>query len=66
METCNFHTVPLVPLSQLAVSELFRNLDLHLLQPMSLTLMHSATPLANDSTISLDPMEISAFKIKLR
>uniref|UniRef100_A0A4W6EGH1 Alpha-mannosidase n=1 Tax=Lates calcarifer TaxID=8187 RepID=A0A4W6EGH1_LATCA len=37
-----------------------------LLQPMSLTLMHAGTPLANDSTISLDPMEISVFKLKLR
>uniref|UniRef100_A0AAQ4QP25 Alpha-mannosidase n=1 Tax=Gasterosteus aculeatus aculeatus TaxID=481459 RepID=A0AAQ4QP25_GASAC len=51
---------------QLSVSELFKDLDLQLLQPMSLTLMHSSTPLANDSTISLDPMEISAFKLKLR
>ncbi|XP_051807861.1 alpha-mannosidase 2x isoform X2 [Acanthochromis polyacanthus] len=51
---------------QLSVSGLFKNLDLQLLQPMSLTLMHSSTPLANDSTISLDPMEISAFKLKLR
>uniref|UniRef100_A0A665V881 Alpha-mannosidase n=1 Tax=Echeneis naucrates TaxID=173247 RepID=A0A665V881_ECHNA len=50
----------------LNVSGLFKNLDLQLLQPMSLTLMHSSTPLANDSTISLDPMEISAFKLKLR
>ncbi|KAK5609011.1 Alpha-mannosidase 2x [Crenichthys baileyi] len=51
---------------QIIVSNLFKNLDLQLLQPMSLTLMHSSTPLANDSTISLDPMEISAFKLKLR
>ncbi|XP_077953739.1 alpha-mannosidase 2x-like isoform X2 [Gasterosteus aculeatus] len=51
---------------QLSVSGLFKDLDLQLLQPMSLTLMHSSTPLANDSTISLDPMEISAFKLKLR
>jgi len=51
---------------QLSVSGLFKNLDLQLLQPMSLTLMHSSAPLANDSTISLDPMEISAFKLKLR
>uniref|UniRef100_A0AAQ5YG98 Alpha-mannosidase n=1 Tax=Amphiprion ocellaris TaxID=80972 RepID=A0AAQ5YG98_AMPOC len=51
---------------QLSVSGLFKNLDLQLLQPMSLTLMDSSTPLANDSTISLDPMEISAFKLKLR
>uniref|UniRef100_A0A8C3B5H9 Alpha-mannosidase n=1 Tax=Cyclopterus lumpus TaxID=8103 RepID=A0A8C3B5H9_CYCLU len=48
------------------VSGLFKNLDLQLLQPMSLTLMHASTPLANESTISLDPMEISAFKLKLR
>uniref|UniRef100_A0A3Q2P927 Glycosyl hydrolase family 38 C-terminal domain-containing protein n=1 Tax=Fundulus heteroclitus TaxID=8078 RepID=A0A3Q2P927_FUNHE len=51
---------------QLSVSNLFKNLDLQLLQPMSLTLMQSSMPLANDSTISLDPMEISAFKLKLR
>uniref|UniRef100_A0A7N6A5L9 Alpha-mannosidase n=1 Tax=Anabas testudineus TaxID=64144 RepID=A0A7N6A5L9_ANATE len=51
---------------QLKVSGLFKNLDLQLFQPVSLTLMHSSTPLANDSTISLDPMEISAFKLKLR
>ncbi|XP_068168984.1 alpha-mannosidase 2x isoform X2 [Antennarius striatus] len=51
---------------QLSISGLFKNLDLQLLQPMSLTLMHSRTPLANDSMISLDPMEISAFKLKLR
>uniref|UniRef100_A0A8C3B1W8 mannosyl-oligosaccharide 1,3-1,6-alpha-mannosidase n=1 Tax=Cyclopterus lumpus TaxID=8103 RepID=A0A8C3B1W8_CYCLU len=51
---------------QLSVSGLFKNLDLQLLQPMSLTLMHASTPLANESTISLDPMEISAFKLKLR
>uniref|UniRef100_A0A3B5MUV6 Alpha-mannosidase n=1 Tax=Xiphophorus couchianus TaxID=32473 RepID=A0A3B5MUV6_9TELE len=40
--------------------------DLQLLQPMSLTLMHSSMPLANDSIITLEPMEISAFKLKLR
>uniref|UniRef100_A0A3Q2DSS8 mannosyl-oligosaccharide 1,3-1,6-alpha-mannosidase n=1 Tax=Cyprinodon variegatus TaxID=28743 RepID=A0A3Q2DSS8_CYPVA len=51
---------------RLGVWSLFKNLDLQLLQPMSLTLMHSSMPLANDSTISLDPMEISAFKLKLR
>uniref|UniRef100_A0A8C5E6F4 mannosyl-oligosaccharide 1,3-1,6-alpha-mannosidase n=1 Tax=Gouania willdenowi TaxID=441366 RepID=A0A8C5E6F4_GOUWI len=51
---------------QLSVSGLFRNLELQLLQPVSLTLMHSSAPLANDSSISLDPMEISAFKLKLR
>uniref|UniRef100_A0A8C6SW36 Alpha-mannosidase n=1 Tax=Neogobius melanostomus TaxID=47308 RepID=A0A8C6SW36_9GOBI len=51
---------------QLNISGLFKNLDIHLLQPMSLTLMHSGTPLANDSSISLEPMEISAFKLKLR
>lgn len=51
---------------KLSVSNLFKNVDLQLLQPMSLTLMHSSMPLANDSTISLDPMEISAFKLKLR
>uniref|UniRef100_A0A8C7XYX0 Alpha-mannosidase n=1 Tax=Oryzias sinensis TaxID=183150 RepID=A0A8C7XYX0_9TELE len=51
---------------QLNVSSLFKNLDLQLLQPVSLTLMYSSTPLANHSTISLDPMEISAFKLKLR
>ncbi|TDH09371.1 hypothetical protein EPR50_G00085950 [Perca flavescens] len=51
---------------QLSVSGLFKSLDLQLLQPMSLTLMHSSAPLANDSSISLDPMEISAFKLKLR
>ncbi|XP_010767774.1 alpha-mannosidase 2x [Notothenia coriiceps] len=51
---------------QLSVSGLFRTLDLQLLQPMSLTLMHPSTPLTNDSSISLDPMEISAFKLKLR
>uniref|UniRef100_A0A8D3E9A1 mannosyl-oligosaccharide 1,3-1,6-alpha-mannosidase n=1 Tax=Scophthalmus maximus TaxID=52904 RepID=A0A8D3E9A1_SCOMX len=51
---------------QLSVSGLFRDLDLQLLQPMSLTLMHPGTPLANDSSLSLDPMEISAFKLKLR
>ncbi|XP_034735000.1 alpha-mannosidase 2x isoform X2 [Etheostoma cragini] len=50
---------------QLSVSGLFKNLDLQLLQPMSLTLMHSSAPLANDSSISLDPMEISTFKLKL-
>lgn len=51
---------------QLSVSGLFRNLDLHLLQPMSLSLMYSGSPLANDTTISLDPMEISTFRVKLR
>ncbi|KAJ0029679.1 hypothetical protein NQD34_004676 [Periophthalmus magnuspinnatus] len=51
---------------QLNISGLFKNLDVQLLQPVSLTLMHSGTALANDSTISLDPMEISAFKLKLR
>ncbi|TKS73268.1 Alpha-mannosidase 2x [Collichthys lucidus] len=64
---CDFHLVNLRSIqSQLSVSGLFKNLDLQLLQPMSLTLMDSSTPLANDSTISLDPMEISAFKLKLR
>lgn len=66
--SCFFTSCKLSCLSsvQLSVSGLFKDLDLQLLQPMSLTLMHSSTPLANDSTISLDPMEISAFKLKLR
>lgn len=51
---------------QLNISKLFKNLDVQLLQPMSLTLMHSGNILANDSSISLEPMEISAFKLKLR
>uniref|UniRef100_A0AAY4BFB0 mannosyl-oligosaccharide 1,3-1,6-alpha-mannosidase n=1 Tax=Denticeps clupeoides TaxID=299321 RepID=A0AAY4BFB0_9TELE len=51
---------------QLSISSLFRGLDLQLLQPMSLSLMYSSPPLANDSSVSLDPMEISAFKLKLR
>ncbi|XP_034032719.1 alpha-mannosidase 2x isoform X1 [Thalassophryne amazonica] len=50
---------------QLSVSGLFKNLDLQLLQPVSLTLMYASTPLANDSTVSLDPMEVSAYKLKL-
>ncbi|XP_057692504.1 alpha-mannosidase 2x isoform X2 [Corythoichthys intestinalis] len=51
---------------QMNVSALFKNLDLQLLQPMSLTLMYSSPPLANTSAVSLDPMEISTFKLKLR
>lgn len=51
---------------QLSVSGLFRNLEVQLLQPVSLTLMHSSAPLANDSAVSLEPMELSAFKLKLR
>ncbi|XP_043980945.1 alpha-mannosidase 2x [Gambusia affinis] len=51
---------------RLSVSDLFKNVDLQLLQPMSLTLMHSSRPLANDSIITLEPMEISTFKLKLR
>uniref|UniRef100_A0A674PQ10 Alpha-mannosidase n=1 Tax=Takifugu rubripes TaxID=31033 RepID=A0A674PQ10_TAKRU len=51
---------------QLTVSRLFKNLDLQLLQPMSLTLMYSSPPLANESTVTLDPMEITTFKLKLR
>uniref|UniRef100_A0A673XPZ5 Alpha-mannosidase n=1 Tax=Salmo trutta TaxID=8032 RepID=A0A673XPZ5_SALTR len=51
---------------QLGLSSLFRNLDLQLLQPVSLSLMYSSPPLANDSSISLEPMEISAFRLKLR
>lgn len=51
---------------QLGVSSLFRKLDLQLLQPMSLSLMYSGTPLANHSFLNLDPMEISAFRLKLR
>ncbi|XP_052454140.1 alpha-mannosidase 2x isoform X2 [Carassius gibelio] len=50
---------------QLSISGLFRGLDLHLLQPMSLSLMHSQPPLSNDSSINLEPMEISAYKLKL-
>nr|XP_057932040.1 alpha-mannosidase 2x isoform X2 [Doryrhamphus excisus] len=51
---------------QLNISSLFKNVDVQLLQPTSLTLMYSSPPLANHSTVSLDPMEISAFKLKLR
>ncbi|XP_062317922.1 alpha-mannosidase 2x isoform X1 [Osmerus eperlanus] len=51
---------------QLSVSGLFRNVDVQLLQPMSLSLMYPGTALANDSLISLEPMEISTFKLKLR
>uniref|UniRef100_A0A8C1MSC4 Alpha-mannosidase n=1 Tax=Cyprinus carpio TaxID=7962 RepID=A0A8C1MSC4_CYPCA len=35
------------------------------LYPMSLSLMHSQPPLSNDSSINLEPMEISAYKLKL-
>uniref|UniRef100_A0A8C1MRB7 mannosyl-oligosaccharide 1,3-1,6-alpha-mannosidase n=1 Tax=Cyprinus carpio TaxID=7962 RepID=A0A8C1MRB7_CYPCA len=49
----------------LSISGLFRGLDLQLLQPMSLSLMHSQPPLSNDSSINLEPMEISAYKLKL-
>uniref|UniRef100_A0A8C9SXX2 Alpha-mannosidase n=1 Tax=Scleropages formosus TaxID=113540 RepID=A0A8C9SXX2_SCLFO len=45
---------------------LLQSLDVHLLQPMSLSLMFSSTPLTNTSVIHLDPMEISTFRIKLR
>lgn len=51
---------------QLSVSGLFKNLDVQLLQPMSLTLMYSSPPLANESAVSLDPMEMATFKLKLR
>ncbi|XP_076847855.1 alpha-mannosidase 2x isoform X3 [Brachyhypopomus gauderio] len=50
---------------KLTVSSLFRSLNLHLLQPMSLTLMHAGTPLSNASTITLEPMELVTFKLKL-
>ncbi|XP_066523679.1 alpha-mannosidase 2x isoform X1 [Hoplias malabaricus] len=50
---------------KLAVSTLFRGMDLHLLQPMSLSLMYSSSPISNSSIISLEPMELSAFKLKL-
>uniref|UniRef100_A0A672LF11 mannosyl-oligosaccharide 1,3-1,6-alpha-mannosidase n=1 Tax=Sinocyclocheilus grahami TaxID=75366 RepID=A0A672LF11_SINGR len=50
---------------QLSISGLFRGLDLQLLQPMSLSLMHSQPPLSNDSSVNLEPMEISAYKLKL-
>lgn len=60
-------TQPLSPcLLQLSVSGLFRNLEVQLLQPVSLTLMHPSAPLANDSAVSLEPMELSAFKLQLR
>uniref|UniRef100_A0A8C1U1W3 Alpha-mannosidase n=1 Tax=Cyprinus carpio TaxID=7962 RepID=A0A8C1U1W3_CYPCA len=50
---------------QLSISGLFRGLDLQLLQPMSLSLMHPQPPLSNDSIINLEPMEISTYKLKL-
>lgn len=50
---------------KLTVSGLFRGLDLQSLQPMSLTLMYAGTPVSNSSTISLEPMELSTYKIKL-
>lgn len=50
---------------QLSISGLFRGLDVHLLQPMSLSLMHSQPPLSNDSYVNLEPMEVSAYKLKL-
>ncbi|XP_041966590.1 LOW QUALITY PROTEIN: alpha-mannosidase 2x [Alosa sapidissima] len=51
---------------QLTMSSLFRGLDLQLLQPTSLSLLYPGTPLANDSAITLEPMEISTYKLKLR
>uniref|UniRef100_A0AAY5EYP0 Alpha-mannosidase n=1 Tax=Electrophorus electricus TaxID=8005 RepID=A0AAY5EYP0_ELEEL len=53
------------PCLQLAVAALFRGLDLQLLQPMSLTLMHAGTPLSNGSAVALEPMELATFKIQL-
>ncbi|XP_026883527.2 alpha-mannosidase 2x isoform X1 [Electrophorus electricus] len=50
---------------KLAVAALFRGLDLQLLQPMSLTLMHAGTPLSNGSAVALEPMELATFKIQL-
>ena len=60
--TCFLCVLPSV---QLSVSSLFRGLDLQLLQPTSLSLLYSGTPLANDSTVTLDPMEISTYKLKI-
>ncbi|XP_061891652.1 alpha-mannosidase 2x isoform X3 [Entelurus aequoreus] len=51
---------------QLNISSLFKDVELQLLQPTSLTFMYSSPPLANHSTVSLNPMDISAFKLKLR
>ncbi|XP_061773540.1 alpha-mannosidase 2x isoform X3 [Nerophis ophidion] len=51
---------------QLNISSLFKDVELQLLQPTSLTFMYSSLPLANHSTVSLNPMDISAFKLKLR
>ncbi|XP_063052650.1 alpha-mannosidase 2x [Engraulis encrasicolus] len=51
---------------QVSVSSLFRGLDLQLLQPTSLSLLYGGAPLANDSSVTLEPMEISTYKLKLR
>ncbi|XP_061825941.1 alpha-mannosidase 2x isoform X2 [Nerophis lumbriciformis] len=51
---------------QLNISSLFKDVELQLLQPTSLTFMYSSPPLANHSIVSLNPMDISAFKLKLR
>ncbi|KAG9352329.1 hypothetical protein JZ751_020742 [Albula glossodonta] len=51
---------------KLAIAGLFQGLDLHLIQPVSLSLMYSSNPLSNSSHVKLDPMEISAFRLKLR
>ncbi|XP_064192799.1 alpha-mannosidase 2x isoform X3 [Anguilla rostrata] len=51
---------------KLAVAGLFQGLDVHLIQPMSLSLMYAGAPLSNGSHVSLDPMEISTFRLKLR
>ncbi|XP_058854975.1 alpha-mannosidase 2x-like isoform X2 [Acipenser ruthenus] len=50
---------------KLSLAGMFHGLDVHTVQPMSLSLMYAGTPLSNVSQIQLDPMEISSFRLRL-
>lgn len=51
---------------KILVQKLFSHLNIESLIPSSLTLMHSSPHASNISEISMSPMEISTFRIKLK
>lgn len=49
----------------LALGSLFHGLDVTFLQPTSLTLLYPLASPSNSTDISLEPMEISTFRLRL-
>lgn len=56
---------PALSSAQVALGSLFRDLDVGFLQPTSLTLLYPLASPSNSTDVSLEPMEVATFRLRL-